>query len=166
MSEAWLNFAIVIFTQLFLFVVCAHYTKKFSDIPRILGWGALIGIVVGIPFDLLVGKFFGLHSFTLGFGIFFLSINTTLSYGLFVANILLLQHVRFLNFILWNIVVVAVYEIINSFFPVWTWGFALPPIEFAIILLVGYLVGAILVAIISHTLLGRRFLFIDNLLKK
>lgn len=166
MSEAWLNFIIVISTQLFLFVICAYYTKKLSDVSRILGWGVLIAIVVGIPFDLVLGKFFGLHSFALGFGVSFLIINATLSYGLFVANILLLQQLRLPNFILWNIVVVTIYEITNYFFHVWSWGFALPPIEFVMVLLVGYLAGVILVAIISHILLGRRFLFIEDLLKK
>lgn len=166
MSEAWLNFIIIIFTQLLLFVICAYFEKKLSDMPRILGLGALVAIVVGIPFDLVVGKLFGIHSFSLGFGMLFLIINAVFSYGLFAANILLLQHIKLSYFILLNVVIVAIYEITNSFFPVWTWNFVLPPIEFVIVLLVGYLVGSILVAIISHILLKRHFLFIDKLLKK
>ena len=166
MPEAWLNFIIVILAQLFLFVICAYYEKKLSKVPSILGWGVLIGIVIGVPFDFVVGKFFGLHSFTLGFGLFFLIINATFSYGLFASNILTLQHVRLTHFIFWNIMIVTVYEIINSFFPVWTWEFVLSPIEFMIVLLVGYLMGAILIAVISHIFLGRRFFFIDDLLNK
>lgn len=166
MSEAWLNFSIVVFVQLLLFLICAHCEKRLSDAPRTLRLGVLVGIAVGIPFDLLVGKFFGLHSFALGFGIFFLTINSVLSYGLFVANILLLQHIRLPYFILWNIAIVTLYETINNFFAVWTWRFTLPQFKLLIVLLVGYLAGAILVAIISHILLGRRFLFIDNLLNK
>ena len=166
MPEVWLNFIIVIFTQLILFVVCGWYTKKLSNLPSILGRGFLIAIVIGIPFDLIMGKLFGLHSFYLGFGILFLIVNSALSYGLFASNILLLQHVRLPHFILWNIIVVAVYEIINNFFPVWKWGFVLSSAKFVMILLVGYLGGAIFVVLISHILLGRRFLLIDNLFKK
>lgn len=37
MSEAWLNFTVVIFVQLLLFLACAYHQKRFSDVPRILG---------------------------------------------------------------------------------------------------------------------------------
>lgn len=164
--EAWLNFAVVIFTQLFLFIICALHEKKFSDAPRILGWGVLIGIVMGLSFDLVLGKLFGFSSYALGFGAVFLIVNGALSYGLFVGNILLLQRARLMQFYIWTIVIVAVYEITNYFFRVWTWKFALPPIEFLTILSAGYFGGAILVAIISHVFLGRQFFFIDNFFKK
>lgn len=166
MSEAWSNFAIVVLAQLSLFLIHAYYAKKLSDVPRMLGLGALIGITVGIPFDLLVGKFFGLHSFALGFGMFFLTINAVLSYGLFVSNTLLMQNAKLRYFFPWIITLVAVYEITNYFFRVWTWEFALPHIVFLMVLLVGYFGGAILVAAIAHIFLGRRFLFIDNLFKR
>ena len=166
MLEAWLNFAIVIFVQFLLFIICAFCQKRLSDVPRILGLGMLIGIVMGLSFDLVLGKFFGLSSYTFGFSLFFLVINATLAYGIFAANILLLQHIRLPYFILWNIVIVVVYEIINHFFRVWTWEFLLPRFEFLMVLLVGYLGGAIFVAVISHVFLGRRFFFIDNLFKK
>jgi len=161
-----LNFAIVIFVQLLLFITCAYHEKKLSNVPRILGWGVLIGIAMGLSFDLVLGKFFGLSSYALGFGAFFLIINAALSYGLFAANILLLQRVRLAHFYIWTVVIVAVYEITNHFFRVWKWELGLPPIEFLIVLSVGYFGGAILVAIISHVFLGHRFFFIDNFLKK
>ncbi|MFA5877555.1 MAG: hypothetical protein WC880_04315 [Candidatus Paceibacterota bacterium] len=166
MLEAWLNFTIVVFMQLLLFIIHAYYAKKLSDVPRILLWGALIGIVIGMLFDLVLGKFFGLHSYTLGFGLFFLSLNVALSYGLFAANILLMQYVRLPYFFLSIIIVMAVYEITNHFFRVWAWNFVLPRFEFLMVLLAGYFGGAILVAIISHVFLGHRFFFISNLLKK
>src|SRR5688572_9178251 len=103
MSEAWLNFAVVIFVQALLFIVHGYFAKKLSQVPRVFGWGVLIGIAVGVPFDLVVEKFFGLHSYTLGFfGLFFLIINAALSYGLFVANTLLMQHARLSYFCLWT----------------------------------------------------------------
>lgn len=166
MLEDWLNFAIIILVQLLLFTAHAYYEKRLSDVPRILGYGVLIGIVFGIPFDLVVGKFFGLHSYALGFGAFFLILNATLSYGLFAANTLLMQRARLVHFYIWTIGIVAVYETTNLFFRVWTWEFALPDIAFLIVLSAGYFGGAILVAVISHVFLGHRFFFIDTVLKK
>jgi len=166
MLEAWLNFTVVIFVQALLFIICAYYTKKLPDIPGVLWRGIPVGIALGLLFDCIVGRLFGLHSYTLGFGVFFLVLNAAFSYGLFVANILLLRRVTLFHFYIWIIVIVAVYETTNYFSRVWTWEFALTHIEFLIVLLVGYLVGAVLVATISHIFLGHRFFFIDNLFKK
>lgn len=167
MSEAWLNFSIVIFIQFLLFVIHAYYEKKLFDIPRILGKGVLSGIVLGLLFDLIFGKFFSLFSYTLGFGALFITFNAALFYGLFVANILLMQQVRLQHFYIWTMVVGAVTEITNLFVSLWSWKFAsLPTIEYLIVLSAGYFGVAILVATIWHVFLGRRFLFIDNLFKK
>jgi hypothetical protein len=166
MVEAWLNFTVVVFAQFLIFIAYAYYAKKLSDVPRMFGLGALVAIVVGLPFDLLVGKLFGFHSFALGFGLFFLIVNAVFSYGLFVSNILLMQNVKLRYFFLWVIVLVLVYEITNYFFSVWTWEFTLPHFAFLVVLIVGYFGGAVLAAGISHVFLGRRFLFIDHLLKK
>lgn len=165
MFETWLNFTIVIAVQLVLFIICAFYEKKLSHAINILGYGILTGIIFGISFDIIFGKFFNLHSYALGFGLFFLALNAILSYGLFAANILLLQKVNLLRFYIWTVVIVAVYEITNYFFPVWTWKLGLQPIEFLITLSVGYLAGAILIATVSHIFFGYRFLFIDKLLR-
>jgi|SRR3989344_2282203 len=166
MSEAWLNFAVVIFVQFLLFVVHAYYEKKLSDVPRILGWGILSGVALGLFLDLVFGKFLGLFSYTLGFGAFFLTLNAALLYGLFAANTLLMQQARLLHFFVWTMIVATVFEITNLFFHLWTWEFALLSIEFLIAFLIGNVGAAILVAIVWHTFSGHRFLFIDNLLKK
>lgn len=166
MSEAWLNFSIVIFIQFLLFVIHAYYEKKLSDVPRILGKGILGGIVLGLFFDIIFGKFFGLYSYTLGFGAFFLILNAALFYGLFVANILLMQQVRLQHFYIWTMVVGAVTEITNLFVSLWSWKFAsLPPFEYLIVLSVGYFGVAIFIATVWHVFIGNRFLFIDNLFK-
>jgi len=167
MSEAWLNFIIVVFIQLIFFVTHAYYRKKLADIPRILGWSIPIGIIVGILFDLIVGKFLGFHSYALGFGTLSLILNGAFLYSFFVANVLLMQRTRLAHFCIGAIVIAMFYEIPHHFFRVWTWELPFPPhIEFLIVLLAGYIGGTILVAIISHILLGRHFLFIDDLLKK
>ncbi len=126
---------------------------------------------MGLLYDLVLGKFFGLASYALGFGVFFLIINGALSYGLFAASTLLMQRARLQYFFPWIIALIAVYEITNHFFPVWTWKFAYLPvyfpfIEFLSILLFGYFGGAMFVAVLSHAFFGRRFFFIDNLLKE
>ena len=167
MQEAWLNFIIVFFVQLLLFITHAWYEKKLSEIPHILGRGFLIGIVLGLLFELGLGKFLGFWSNTLGFGIFFLTLNTALLYGLFAANTLLMQQTRLIHFYIWTMIVAGVSEITNIFFHMFTWEFSyLPPIEYLIILSAGYFGGAIFVAIISHVFFGRHFFFLDNLFKK
>ena len=166
MPETWLNFSVIIFVQFLLFIICAFYEKRLSDVARILGLGILTGIVFGLLFDLVFGKFSGFHEYVLGFGVFFLILNAALSYSLFAANILLMQRLRLLQFYIWTVVIVAVYEITNYFFPVWTWEFTLSPIELLMVLSAGYFGGAILIATVWHMFLGHRFLFIDNLLKK
>ncbi len=164
MLEAWMNFAIVVFVQLLLFIIHAYYEKKLSEVPRILGYGVLSGIALGLLFDLVLGKFFGLWSYTLGFGAFFLTLNAALLYGLFAANTLLMKQVRLLHFFIWTMVVALVFEITNLLFHSWTWEFALSPTKLLFVLSAGNFGGAVLVAVVWH-MFGHRFLFIDNLLK-
>ena len=161
MPDAWVNFAVVVFVQFLLFIIVAWYAKKLPNMPRLLGWGALIGLVMGLCFDLGLGKLLGLHSYTLGFGAPFLILNGTLSYGLFAATTLLLQSMPPRYFLPWVIVIVAVYEITNHFFRVWAWRFSLPPLEFAVVLLTGYLGGAIIVTVISHVCFRRRVFYFN-----
>jgi len=167
MPEPWLNFTIFVSVQFLLFIIHAYFEKKLSDAPRILGWGILIGIAVGLSFDLVLGKFFGLWSYTLGFGPMSLALSASLVYGLFAAHTLLMQRARLPHFFLWTMLVgVVFYEITNYFFPVWTYEFALPPLGFLTFLLVGNFAAALLVAVIWHVFLGHRFFFIDAMLKK
>jgi len=167
MSEAWLNFGIIFFVQLLFFVIHAWYEKKISDILNILGRGILGGIVLGLIFELGLGKFLGFWSNALGFGTFFLVLNIVILYGLFAANTLLMYQARLIYFYLWTMILAAVSEITNIFFHMFTWEFTyLPTIKYLIVLSAGYFGGAIFIAIFSHIFLGRRFLFIDNLFKK
>lgn len=166
MTEAWISFSVVIMVQFFLFIVHAWYEKRLKDVPRILGLSVLIGIVFGIPFDLVVGKFVGVYSYALGFGLFFLTINGALSYGLMQANTLLMQRVRLPHFYVWTIFVGMVYEITNHFFRVWTWEFGTPRVQFVIVHAVGYIGLALLMAIVWHIFLKHRFVFIDSALSK
>lgn len=163
MQEPWVNFIIVFFVQFLLFIIHAWYEKKLSDIPNILGRGFLSGIVLGLLFELGLGKFLGLWSNTLGFGAFFLIFNTTLLYGLFAANTLLMQRTRLIHFYIWTMIVAAVSEITNIFFPMFTWEFAsLPLIKYLIVLSVGYFIGAILIAMTWYILLHYRFRFLTR----
>lgn len=163
MSEAWLNFGVIILFQMFLFIACALFVKRLPDAPSVLVRGILTGIVFGLLFDLIVGKLLGLHSYVLGFTPLFLIINATLSYGLFASTILLLQRARLVPFYIWTLAIIATYEIANLFFRVWLWEFAVPFPIFLIVLFVGYSGGAILIAVAWHLLLGYRFSFISNI---
>lgn len=166
MSEMWFDFGVVILTQLILFVVHAYYEKRLKDVPRILITGVLIGIPFGIVFDIIVGELFGLYSYELGSGIFFLTINGALSYGLMQANALLMQRARLLHFYTWTIAVGIVYEVSNYYFRVWTWDFGSFWFETIIVHAFGYIGLAVLMALVWHSILGHKFTFIEDLLKR
>lgn len=172
MSEAWLNFTIIVFVQLIFFAIHAYYAKRLSDAPRILGQGVISGIVLGIVFDLVFGTYFGFWSYALGFGVFFLTLNAALVYGIFAAHVLLMQRARITTFFIWTMMVAVVFEITNLFFHAWTyhffrgWAWETEVSSFALLagLPIAYFGTAFLVAVVWHIFFGRRFLFIDNLL--
>ena len=150
MPEAWWNFGVFIFIQLLLFSILSYYQKKSLVALQVLWRGALIGFVFGLVLDHAVGEYFGLTSYVLGFGFFFLCLNALLSYGLFSATILLFQDVQPWLLFVWSSFIMAVYEIANHFFPVWIWKFPVPPIAFFVVLLVGYFGGALLVVTVAR----------------
>lgn len=165
-SDAWLQFGVVVLIQIFLLLSYAWYMKQLTAVPRALFLGVLIGVTIGVPFDLVFGKSLGLHSYELGFGIFFLVINATFSYGVFVANIFLLRTASWQHFYFAAIVIMTMYETINYFFRVWTWHFSLQLGLFVSVLLIGYVAGATAAALLAHKFLGQRFAFLEKVLKK
>lgn len=73
--------------------------------------------------------------------------NALLSYGLFAASILLLERTDTLKLFMWLVLLVAVYEATNVFFPVWIWEFDLPLSQLIALLLCGYAAGAVQIVI-------------------
>lgn len=166
MSGLWLNFVVLIFVQLCVFLIHAWYEKKLADVPRVLWRGALSGLVFGLPSDLIGGQYFGLATYLLGFGPLFLIPLAILGWGLGAANVLLMQKAGLLHFCLWMMVVIMVSEVVNRFFPLWTFPFANASIEYVIIALLSPLVWGMAVALAWHMLFGYRFVFVDNVLKR
>lgn len=166
MTEAWLSFGIVIVIQFLLFIVHATYERRLADVPQVLGKGILSGLVLGLLFDLILGKSFNFFTYELGFNPVFLVLNAALFYGLFVANTLLMQQARLAHFLIWTLAVGAVTEFTNLFLHLWTWKYSsLPLLAYLGFLSVGYIGIAILMAAVWH-MLGYRFIFIDALLKR
>jgi hypothetical protein len=166
MSEAWLNFSIVILVQFTLFVLFAIFQKRLSSTPTILVHGLIIGTVIGFLYDLILGKYFGLFSYSLGFDTYFLIINATLAYGIFVASVLLLQKVNIVYFVFWLSLLIMVYETANYYFPVWTYEFTLPLLPFLILLLVGHSSGAFLASLVANRFFNYQFVIEMNTVKK
>lgn len=165
MLDVWMNYAVFIAVQILIFVVHAVYENRLKDIPRLLGLGVLIGIGVGLFFDVIFGKIFGLFSYGLGFGYLSLALNAVVLYGLFIADILLLQKARLAYAVLWVSMVIIVYEATNLFLSVWTWEFILPQTIHVAVLFAGYIGGAIFAAAIGQTMFRYRFKLIDVLLR-
>ena len=165
MPLLWLNFTVIFFAELLIFLIHAHYEKKLAGAPRILWLGLLSSIVPGPLADLL-GEYLGLGSYALGFGPLSLTLNAVFLYSLFAANTLLMQKARLLHFCAWTSVFVAVVEITNLYFPIWTYALAVPSIEYFIVAFGAPLGLALAIALAWHLLFGYRFVFIDNVIKK
>ncbi len=142
MPETWLNFAALIFVQLLLFGAVVVYRRKLHSVTPLLSSGVFIGLGFGLFFDLVLGKFIGLHSYALGFGAFFLVLNALLSYGLFSATMLLFKEEKLAYFFGASFFVMLVYEVTNFYFRVWTWEFSLEPLQFLVVLSIGYFAGS------------------------
>ncbi len=166
MLAVWQNFIVLILVQILLFIACAIYEKKLSGLLQILLGGMFTGIVIGLLSDLLWGKFFDLWSYSLGYSAFALILTAAFVYGLFAANVLLLQQARLSRFFVWVMIIMAAYEIANHFFRVWTYELSLPLFGFLLFLIVGYLATAVFVAVVWNFFLGYKFLFIDTLVKR
>ncbi|MEN9561639.1 MAG: hypothetical protein RIQ56_912 [Candidatus Parcubacteria bacterium] len=166
MAEAWLNLVVVALIQCVLLTAYAYHQGRLVEVPWMFGWGALMGIVFGLPLDLIVGKQFGLYSYTLGFTPAFLIVNWVLLNGLFAANTLLGQHLRLPYFFLWILTLMVAHEVPSHFFQVWVWQFSFPPVAYATVLIAGYFAGATMGAMVWHVFFRRRFLFIDVLMNK
>lgn len=156
MEATWLNFAVLIFGQLLLFVAIVAYQKRFGEASRFLRRGALIGFFFGLIFDLVFGKVVGLHSYVLGFGAFFLLLNALLSYGLFSATMLLFSEKKPLYLFAMSFLAMLAYETVNQFFHVWTWKFSLPATQFLVTLSVGYFAGSLLVIFVEKVFFKHR----------
>jgi len=157
LPDIWINFSLVVLIQFSFFFITALYYKKLKEVPLILLYGFIIGTIVGLLYDLALGKYLGLFSYSFGFEIPYLLLNASISYGLFVASVLLLQTIRTLHFTIWLSALVIVYEITNLYFPVWTYGFTLPLIPFFIICLIGYSSGAVLASTIAYLIYKHPF---------
>lgn len=166
MIELWFNFAVTVCVQILLLIIYAYFTKRLSEIPRILTSAAITGLVVGLLSDFIWGKYFGLWSYTLGFGTFSLMLTAVLVYGLFAASVLLMRSVRLLHFFTWTMVMMMVYESINYFFRVWNYELPLQTYGLFAFLVVGYFATAVFIAVIWHFFSDRHFHFIENLLSK
>lgn len=119
----WLDFGAVIAIQFAYMLVIARYTKTTRSVFRKLHLCLLLGIPFGILFDFVVGNYFGMFDYRLGFGIGFLIINGALSYGLMMTNLITHTDAPPHTLYLWTVGIGVVYEIGNYFFPVWSWTF-------------------------------------------
>ncbi len=133
-----INFAVIIIVQLVFFLFHAYKVGELHNVKRYLLEGAVIGLPFGIVFDLIIGKYVGMFSYTFGFSIWFLIINGLFSYGFMIANVYLLRRSSFGYIYLWSISLALTYEITNFIFPVWEWTFGNPTIEYATVILAAY----------------------------
>lgn len=137
-----IHFFVVSTVQLFFFLFQLKVVKSKIKVISALKKGVIIGLPFGITFDLIVGKYFSVFTYEIGFPLWFLVLNGLLSYGFMFANVFLFQETQ--KEVLhhaygWVVSMAIVYEIANHFFPVWEWTF-LPTIylEYAVVIMILY----------------------------
>ncbi len=163
MNEHWLSFLALLSIQFLVFIAFAYRTKRLREIHKILGFSLIIGLAVGLTLDYTLGKFLGLHTYTFGFSPFFIIINGALSYSLFVATILLLQHLQTGQLFLATAVITGIYEAANIFFPVWIWEFSFTPLLQTAVIVAGYFCGVVLIASMWHDIFRYNFTAISSI---
>ena len=127
----WIAFFVLILLQLVLLYcfVLWHRTPQ-RVAMHIIFKGMLLGLFFGPAFDIAFAVYVGMFHYYIPIDIVFLICNGVLSYGLMIANVMLVIHARkdevfhpkhawgwYWVFILMGIV----YEVINFFAPVWYW---------------------------------------------
>lgn len=153
-----LSFAILISFQLLFFIIQVLLFGQTNNILKYLGRGMLLGLPFGIMFDALVGNIAGMFTYYLGFGLLFLTFNGILSYGFMMANVNLLQKFSLLQVYLWSVVIGALYELVNYFYPVWQWTFASNVMVQEIVVICGAYFGlTILMMICLRIVFGTKF---------
>lgn len=146
----------MVVAQLLLFLAFSVWVKRTPDVPRLLLQGMGIGTSLGLLSDLLLGRYLDFWSYTLGFRVYTSLITAGCIYGIFAANVLLLQPVRLPHFIFCVVVVTVVYESLNYVLRVWTYSLSLSLIGFSVFLFLGYFLTALAIVgmerISSHSL--------------
>jgi hypothetical protein len=142
----WINFLVVICMQFLFFLLLLYKLRAFKKITcGLLIKSVVAGVLLGVTFDLLVGKYLGIFSYILHLGLPFLILNGALSYGLWILTLQLLQSECPLSFCVWTSATGLVYEVVNYFYPVWFWTFNGSFLfQEVIVIFVGYCGGALL----------------------
>ncbi len=162
-SDNFLNFTVVILVQLVVFILHACIVGEKQNILLYLKRGCILGLPFGIIFDLIIGKYIGIFDYQMGFETPFLILNGIGSYGLMMANVLLIRKHPALYVYLWTISLGVVYEVANYLFPVWEWTFATAPYEYFIVTLAGYAGLSLLMTCTLRIVYGIKFRYIDLL---
>lgn len=152
-----INFLIVISIQLIFFIIHAFLVGEQKNIGRYLLLGTLVGLPFGIAFDLIVGLYAGVFTYTIGFPFYFLILNSALSYGFMLANVFLLQNYNVSRLFTWSVLLGLVYESSNYFFPVWEWTFSLPWVEYGVVIFAAYFGLAWIMMCVLQILFGKPF---------
>lgn len=154
-AEVMSDFVVIVAVQAALLWFVAHRLGMTHEVRApLLKRAALLGLVFGVAFDLLVGRFAGVFGYVLGWNPVFLALNGMLSYGLWIATIALLRNMPLRSFWKWTAALGAAYEAANYVFPVWQWTFGPVFVEEAVVIALAY-TGLALLTALGLVLFGR-----------
>ncbi len=137
-EQSLINFAVVVGVQLVFFLMHAVLTGALQSVPKLLLQGLVIGLPFGLATDVVWGKGVGVFTYQFGFVPWFLVVNGLFSYGVWMANVLLLRTSSFVHVYGVAVLLAVVYEVGNYYFPVWEWTFGPPFVEYGAVIFVCY----------------------------
>lgn len=133
-----LNFVVVVVVQLACLLAHAALVGRISSVPKVLAQGLVIGLPFGLVTDFIWGRLVGVFTYQLGFIPWFLVLNGLFSYGVWMANVLLLRKNSFIHVYLVSVMLAVVYEVANYYWPVWEWTFGVPYVEYGVVIFILY----------------------------
>lgn len=157
----WISFGALISVEFLVFIIFAVLQRRTpKDIAVVLAQSLLLGLIFGVPFDLIIGSFAGLYSYVNGFTVPFLVANGIFSFGLWQATIVILRKKQLFSFSAHIAVTCAVYETVNIFFPVWQWKISdMLAVQMGVVLF-GYTIIAIGGALVASLIFKTAFAFL------
>lgn len=139
MTSNLLDFAVLVSLQLIIFSIYAYKVGEKDNIGKYLKQGMLLGLPFGVVFDLVIGKYFGLFTYVLGYDLWFLIINGIFSYGFMITNVILFRKYAPVRMYISTACLGLTYETMNHFWPVWEFTFATPLAELVSVVFVLYI---------------------------
>lgn len=149
LSVAWIKLCIHVSVQVSLLLLHAYSKQQLTSVRKLLLVTVGFGLLIGIPSDLLWGKYLGLWKYETNFSLTSLIVLGVGVWGVFAAHVYLLRKETWGRWVSSLLIVSVMFEVVNFYFQVWNY---ISP--FSMTVTVGLVTaGYLIVALVLHYLL-------------